>query len=615
MRSSGSGDRGPAPRRAGPRARRRSGRRAARARRARASRRRGPTRSPPPSGTCGAPARRRTARPPRSACRPARPRRARLDRAPCVDVELGALRRPPRARVRSRRRETDGDRGQRLAAKAEARDPREVLAARELARRVALEREARVARGLMPQPSSVTATRSRPPSRTSTADAPRAGVERVLDQLLHHRGRALDHLARRRSGRSARRAAAGSGRRASGRGLPRASADTAALDPARNTPAVRRQSRRSEPRTRNFIDKSPGFSIGLCATRGRAAMAETVEKLDARSGSTRPTATRRGAAHRSRAAGRRREDRIVGRERARRGPPIAGGDRGGAHRSARAIVAGPAGSEQGARRARDPRLGPARRGVPSSAISCGALPEALQRRELFGCAEGVYPALPGEYVGALDRARAARWCSSAPSSSAATRSPTSRARSRARSFRREGSAAARPLQRARRLHLATQRCSTAPPSRELPHHEIRLAPLAERPRTCCRSRRTTWRRSPRRRGFAPVGFTAEARARLLAEPWPGDVRELARARPPGACVSRGGGAIGAEALLLARDGEPVPSFKEAKRAFETPLRREPAAPLRRQHQPRRAARQEGPQGLLRRDPPHRRRTPRTSAIP
>jgi two-component system response regulator GlrR len=27
--------------------------------------------------------------------------------------------------------------------------------------------------------------------------------------------------------------------------------------------------------------------------------------------------------------------------------------------------------------------------------------------------------------------------------------------------------------------------------------------------------------------------------------------------------------VGAEALLLARDGDPVPSFKEAKRAFET----------------------------------------------
>ena len=31
----------------------------------------------------------------------------------------------------------------------------------------------------------------------------------------------------------------------------------------------------------------------------------------------------------------------------------------------------------------------------------------------------------------------------------------------------------------------------------------------------------------------------------------------------------GSGAISAEALLLAADGESIPSFKEAKRAFET----------------------------------------------
>ena len=59
--------------------------------------------------------------------------------------------------------------------------------------------------------------------------------------------------------------------------------------------------------------------------------------------------------------------------------------------------------------------------------------------------------------------------------------------------------------------------------------------------------------------------------------------------------------------MLAKDAEEVPSFKEAKRAFETRYVDGPAAPLRRQHQPRGAPRQEGPQGLLRRDPPHRRR--------
>jgi two-component system response regulator GlrR len=69
-------------------------------------------------------------------------------------------------------------------------------------------------------------------------------------------------------------------------------------------------------------------------------------------------------------------------------------------------------------------------------------------------------------------------------------------------------------------------------------------------------------------GVTPTGFTAEARSALLAEPWPGNVRELAE-RVRQAIRLAGGGAITAEALILAADGESVPSFKEAKRAFET----------------------------------------------
>ncbi len=69
-------------------------------------------------------------------------------------------------------------------------------------------------------------------------------------------------------------------------------------------------------------------------------------------------------------------------------------------------------------------------------------------------------------------------------------------------------------------------------------------------------------------GVPPVGFTADARAFLLAEPFPGNVREL-RQRIRQAVRLSSGGAISAEALLLAGDGDEIPSFKEAKRAFET----------------------------------------------
>jgi two-component system response regulator GlrR len=54
----------------------------------------------------------------------------------------------------------------------------------------------------------------------------------------------------------------------------------------------------------------------------------------------------------------------------------------------------------------------------------------------------------------------------------------------------------------------------------------------------------------------------------LSEAWPGDVREL-RERIRQAVRLAGNGAVSAEALMLAKDAEEVPSFKEAKRAFET----------------------------------------------
>ena len=69
-------------------------------------------------------------------------------------------------------------------------------------------------------------------------------------------------------------------------------------------------------------------------------------------------------------------------------------------------------------------------------------------------------------------------------------------------------------------------------------------------------------------GVKPVGFTADARSALLSEDWLGNVRELSE-RVRQAIRLSGGGAISAEALLLAADGEQVPSFKDAKRAFET----------------------------------------------
>ena len=48
----------------------------------------------------------------------------------------------------------------------------------------------------MPQPLSVIWMSFLPPASIMNLDARGAGVERVLQQFLHHRGRALDHFAR-----------------------------------------------------------------------------------------------------------------------------------------------------------------------------------------------------------------------------------------------------------------------------------------------------------------------------------------------------------------------------------------------------------------------------------
>jgi len=69
-------------------------------------------------------------------------------------------------------------------------------------------------------------------------------------------------------------------------------------------------------------------------------------------------------------------------------------------------------------------------------------------------------------------------------------------------------------------------------------------------------------------GIEAIGFTAEARRWMVDEAWQGNVREL-RERVRQAARLAGNGAISIEALMLSNEGDDIPSFKEAKRAFET----------------------------------------------
>ena len=84
--------------------------------------------------------------------------------------------------------------GQRLAAETERANRAEILRARDLARRVPLDRQPRIL-GLHPFAVVLDPQQLLAAKLDRDRDARRAGIERVLDQLLDDRGRTLDDFA------------------------------------------------------------------------------------------------------------------------------------------------------------------------------------------------------------------------------------------------------------------------------------------------------------------------------------------------------------------------------------------------------------------------------------
>ena len=208
-----------------------------------------------------------------------------------------------------------------------------------------------------------------------------------------------------------------------------------------------------------------------------------------------------------------------------------------------------------------------RRGAgPFEVVSCGAVSEALLGRELFGCAAGVYPTLPEAHEGALQRAAGGTLVldhiEKLPSS---LRESLAKAMSDRR-FTREGDGTDLALDT--RIVATSIEPLPRSPFGDLPHHTVEVAALAERPEDLLPLAAHFLRLFADEEGIATVGFTSDARSALTAETWPGNVRELAE-RVQLALKLAGSGAISAEALLLSAEAEEVPSFKEAKRAFET----------------------------------------------
>ncbi len=195
---------------------------------------------------------------------------------------------------------------------------------------------------------------------------------------------------------------------------------------------------------------------------------------------------------------------------------------------------------------------------PYVVISTAIVPEGELARELFGGA--------GQ-EGALDRAAGGTLLlDGVERLFEAVRVLLARTIGEGR-FLREAETTPTPLRA--RVIATSPKLPERSPFGESPHHPVRILPLAERPEDILPLAAHFLRLHADEEGVIAVGFTAEARNALLQEAWPGNVRELGE-RIRQAVRLAGNGAVSAEALLLASsDSEQVPSFKEAKRAFET----------------------------------------------
>jgi two-component system response regulator GlrR len=203
---------------------------------------------------------------------------------------------------------------------------------------------------------------------------------------------------------------------------------------------------------------------------------------------------------------------------------------------------------------------------PFVVVSCGAVNATLLGREIFGCAAGVYPLLQGAHVGALSRADSGTLLLDEigvlPDG---VRSDLVNAIKQG-TFQPEGGLPVSSLHT--RIIATALKKPERSPFEDLPHHSIELRPLSERKEDILPLAAHWLRLAADEVGVKPVGFTSDARDALLNEPWTGNVRELAE-RIRQAVQLAGDGSISAEALLLTGELEDVPSFKEAKRAFET----------------------------------------------
>jgi two-component system response regulator GlrR len=204
-------------------------------------------------------------------------------------------------------------------------------------------------------------------------------------------------------------------------------------------------------------------------------------------------------------------------------------------------------------------------GGPFVVASAAGTAQALQERELFGVSKTSEPLLSGGYAGALERAAGGTLVIDDVDQLATSVRVALIEAIKSGSFSRVGERETVVLQA--RVIATTQR-STSSALADLKVQEVKLPPLCERREDVLPLAAHFLAECAAESGTSPVGFTRDARRWLLEEPWPGNVSELWE-RVRQAVRLAGKAAVSAEALMLAAEGDEIPSFKEAKRAFET----------------------------------------------
>jgi two-component system response regulator GlrR len=193
---------------------------------------------------------------------------------------------------------------------------------------------------------------------------------------------------------------------------------------------------------------------------------------------------------------------------------------------------------------------------PYRVLNCGSLASGTHAREIFGGSDA---------PGALAELSGGTLVLADPEDLTAGARKALVDAVRERSFRRDGEEARVPL----RARIVLTTCNGEDRLLgDLPHHAIEITPLAARREDILPLAAQFLAVFAEEAGQRPVGFTADAREFLVAEAWPDNVREL-QERVRQAVRIAGNGAVSAEALMLASEPAEVPSFKEAKRAFET----------------------------------------------